>query len=41
MGDYIIREEAMNFPVLPKEQRIQLDNVDEAFEDPKPQKEEV
>lgn len=33
MGDYISLEEAMNLPVLPKEQRIQLDNVDEAFEE--------
>lgn len=33
MDEYIIRDEAMSLPVLPKEQRIQLDNVDEAFEE--------
>ena len=33
MDDYISRDEAMSLPVLPKEQRIQLDNVDEAFEE--------
>ncbi len=33
MPDYIILEEAMSLPVLPKEQRIQLNNVDEAFEE--------
>lgn len=33
MNDYISRDEAMSLPVLPKEQRIQLDNVDEAFEE--------
>lgn len=32
-NEYIIRDEAMTLPVLPKEQRIQLDNVDEAFEE--------
>lgn len=31
--EYIIREEAMSLPVLPKEHRIQLNNVDEAFEE--------
>lgn len=32
-NEYVIRDEAMTLPVLPKEQRIQLNNVDEAFED--------
>ncbi len=32
-NEYIIRDEAMTLPVLPKEQRIQLENVDEAFEE--------
>ena len=33
MDEYISRDEAMSLPVLPKEQRIQLDIVDEAFEE--------
>lgn len=32
-NEYIIRDEAMTLPVLPREQRIQLNNVDEAFEE--------
>ena len=32
-SEYIILDEAMSIPVLPKEHRIQLNNVDEAFEE--------
>lgn len=31
--EYIIRDEAMTIPVLPKEQRLQFRNADEAFEE--------
>jgi len=33
MTEYIIREEAMTVPVLPKEQRVEFRSIDEAFEE--------